>query len=53
MIQLIPQLRILIASQLTYFRNGIEWLAALCNHQFAKDPISGILFDFHTFKRFH
>ena len=48
MIQLIPQLRILIACQPIDFRNGIDGLAALCKHQLSEDPFSGTLFVFRN-----
>jgi transposase len=48
MIQLIPQLRILLACQPIDFRNGIDGLAALCKQQLAEDPFSGTLFVFRN-----
>jgi len=48
MIQLIPQLRILIACQPIDFRNGIDGLAALCKQKLAEDPFSGALFVFRN-----
>ena len=46
MIQLIPQLRILLACKPVDFRNGIDGLAALCKRELAEDPFSGALFVF-------
>jgi hypothetical protein len=38
MIQLVPQLRILLACQPVDFRCGIDGLAAICKREFAEDP---------------
>src|SRR5262245_6977185 len=48
MIQLIPQLRILLACRPIDFRNGIDGLAALCKNVFEEDPFSGALFVFRN-----
>ena len=48
MIQLLPQLRILIACQPVDFRNGIDGLAALCKRELEEDPFSGTLFVFRN-----
>jgi transposase len=48
MIQLIPQLRILLACQPVDFRNGIDGLAALCKRELEQDPFSGALFVFRN-----
>lgn len=48
MIQLIPQLRILVACQPVDFRNGIDGLAALCKRVLEEDPFSGTLFVFRN-----
>jgi transposase len=48
MIQLIPQLRILLACQPVDFRNGIDGLAALCKRALEEDPFSGALFVFRN-----
>jgi hypothetical protein len=37
MIQLVPQLRILLACQPVDFRCGIDGLAAICKREFAED----------------
>jgi len=46
MIQLIPQLKILLAINPVDFRNGVDGLAALCQKVLAEDPFSGALFVF-------
>ena len=48
MIQLVPQLRILLACKPIDFRNGIDGLAALCKRELAEDPFSGTLFVFRN-----
>lgn len=48
MIQLVPQLRILLAYQHVDFRKGIDSLAALCRQQLHHDPMSGTLFVFRN-----
>lgn len=48
MIQLIPQLRILLACRPVDFRNGIDGLAALCKRALEEDPYSGALFVFRN-----
>jgi transposase len=48
MIQLVPQLRILLACQPVDFRCGIDALAALCRQQLAENPMSGALFVFRN-----
>jgi transposase len=48
MIQLAPQLRILLACQPVDFRNGIDGLAALCQKTLAEDPFSGALVVFRN-----
>jgi transposase len=48
MIQLIPQLRILLAYKPIDFRNGVDGLAALCKRELAEDPFSGALFVFRN-----
>jgi transposase len=47
-IQLVPQLRILLACRPVDFRCGIDGLAALCIREFAEDPFSGTLFVFRN-----
>jgi transposase len=48
MIQLVPQLRILLACQPVDFRRGIDGLAALCRKELAQNPMSGSLFVFRN-----
>jgi hypothetical protein len=48
MIQLIPQLKILLACQPVDFRKGIDSLAALCRAQLNQNPFSGALFVFRN-----
>jgi transposase len=48
MIQLVPQLKILLACQPVDFRKGIDSLVALCKAQLAQDPFSGALFVFRN-----
>jgi len=48
MIQLIPQLKILLAINPVDFRNGVDGLAALCQKALAADPFSGALFVFRN-----
>ena len=48
MIQLIPQLKILLAVEPVDFRKGIDTLAAVCKERLAQDPLSGILFVFRN-----
>ena len=48
MIQLIPQLRILLACKPVDFRNGIDGLAAHCKRELAEDPFSGALYVFRN-----
>ena len=44
MIQLVPQLKILLAVDPVDFRKGIDTLAAVCKERLAQDPLSGALF---------
>ena len=48
MIQLVPQLKILLAYQPVDFRKGIDSLVALCKGPLAQDPFSGALFVFRN-----
>jgi transposase len=48
MIQLLPQLRILLACQPIDFRKGIDGLAALCKNELDEDPFCGTLFVFRN-----
>jgi transposase len=46
MIQLTPQMRILVATQPVDFRKGIDGLARICRAQLGADPFSGAVFVF-------
>jgi transposase len=48
MLQLVPQLRILLAVHPTDFRKGLDSLAALCRGPLQQDPFSGTLFVFRN-----
>jgi transposase len=45
-IQITPQMRILVAVEAVDFRKGIDGLAALCRQVLQVDPLSGALFIF-------
>jgi transposase len=51
MIQITPQMRILVAVAPVDFRKGIDGLAALCRHALATDPLGGTLFVFCSRRR--
>jgi transposase len=46
MIQLTPQMRLLVALEPVDFRKGIDGLGAVCRQQLEQDPFSGTLFVF-------
>jgi transposase len=48
MIQLVPQLKILLAYEPVDFRKGIDSLIALCRQKLEQDPFSGTLFLFRN-----
>ena len=48
MLQITPQMRILVAVEAVDFRKGIDSLVALCNGPLAQDPFSGTLFVFRN-----
>ena len=48
MIQVTPQLRILVAIDPTDFRKGIDGLARVCQDALGTDPFSGTLFVFRN-----
>ncbi len=48
MIQVTPQLRILVAVDPTDFRKGIDGLARVCKDALGGDPFSGTLFVFRN-----
>lgn len=51
MIQITPQMRILLAVQPADFRKGIDGLAQLCRQRLQTDPLSGALFVFANRRR--
>ena len=48
MIQLTPQMRILVAVEAQDFRKGIDGLARVCRDVLAADPFSGCVFVFRN-----
>lgn len=48
MIQVTPQMRVLVAVQPVDFRNGIDGLAQVCRERLGQDPFSGTLFVFRN-----
>lgn len=48
MIQIAPQMRILVAVEATDFRRGIDGLARVCKEVLKSDPFSGCLFVFRN-----
>ena len=46
MIQITPQMRILLAVEPADFRKGIDGLAQLCRQRLQADPLSGAMFIF-------
>jgi len=48
LIQIAPQMRILVAVESIDFRNGIDGLARICKSVLQKDPFSGCLFIFRN-----
>lgn len=48
MIQIAPQMRILVAVEAVDFRNGIDGLARVCKESLKSDPFSGGLFVFRN-----
>ena len=48
MIQITPQMRILVAVEPVDFRKGIDGLAALCRNVLQKDPFEGNVFVFRN-----
>lgn len=51
MIQLTPQMRILVAVEPADFRKGIDGMAQLCRSVLASDPFSGTVFVFRNRRR--
>jgi len=48
MIQITPQMRILVAVEAVDFRKGIDGLCAICRRVLHKDPFQGYLFVFRN-----
>jgi transposase len=48
MLQLTPQMRILVAIEPVDFRNGIDGLVRLCKETLRQDPFQGIVFAFRN-----
>lgn len=48
MIQITPQMRILLAVQPVDFRKGVDGLARVCRTALASDPFSGSVFVFRN-----
>lgn len=48
MIQITPQMRVLVAVEPADFRRGIDGLAALCRAELESDPFSGTVFVFRN-----
>ena len=51
MIQVTPQMRVLVSVQPADFRNGIDGLAQLCRQVLSADPFSGAVFVFRNRRR--
>lgn len=51
MIQITPQMRVLVAVKPVDFRRGIDGLAALCRAVLSEEPMSGALFVFRSRSR--
>ena len=48
LIQITPQMRVLVAIEPVDFRKGIDGLARLCRDQLKSDPYSGTVFVFRN-----
>jgi transposase len=51
MLQITPQMRVLVAVEPIDGRKGIDSLAQICRQQLAEDPFSGCVFIFRTRSR--
>ena len=51
MIQVTPQMRVLVAIEAADFRRGIDGLAQLCRASLSADPFDGVLFAFRNRRR--
>lgn len=52
MLQITPQMRILVVVEPVDFRKGIDGLARVCREKLREDPFSGYVFIFRN-KKFH
>ncbi len=50
MIQVTPQMRVLVAVKAADFRKGIDGLAKVCREELKRDPFSGTVFVFRNRK---
>ena len=48
MLQITPQMKVLVALEPADFRNGIDGLAALCQKSLEQDPFAGTVFVFRN-----
>ena len=48
MIQITPQMRVLLAVEPVDFRKGIDGLVQVCRHKLQADPLAGALFVFSS-----
>lgn len=48
MIQITPQMRVLVATEPVDFRRGIDGLSAICRSVLSSDPFSGAVFVFRS-----
>lgn len=51
MIQITPQMRVLVAVDAVDFRRGIDGLAQLCRAKLSEDPFTGVVFVFRNKRR--
>lgn len=51
MIQITPQMRVLVAVEAADFRRGIDGLAQLCRAVLGADPFTGVVFVFRNRRR--
>jgi transposase len=51
MIQITPQMRVLVAIEPVDFRRGIDGLAQLCRQKLTEDPFAGAVFVFRNKQR--
>ena len=51
MIQVTPQMRILVAIEPVDFRKGIDGLAQLCRNEYEENPFSGTVYVFRNRRR--